>query len=43
MLEKTRDVPQLADLTYAHNLVIEGTHEYKVHGPWIEQERTLYL
>ncbi len=29
MSEKTREVPQLADATYAHTLVIESTHEYK--------------
>ena len=45
MSEKTREVPQLADATYAHILVIKSTHEYKVHeleeygklesyGPW---------
>ncbi len=28
MSEKTREVPQLADSTYAHTLVIESTHEY---------------
>ncbi len=33
MSEKTREVPQFADATYAHTLVIESTHEYKVHGP----------
>ncbi len=36
MSEKTREVPQLADATYAHTLVIQGTHEYKVHGPFID-------
>ena len=25
-------VPKLANLTYAHNLVIKSTHECKVHG-----------
>ncbi len=30
MTEKTR----LADTSYAHTLVIESTHEYKVHGPY---------
>ncbi len=34
MSEKTREVPQLADATYANTLVIESTHEYKVHGPY---------
>ncbi len=34
MLEKTRQVPKLADATYAHTLVIESTQEYKVHGPY---------
>ncbi len=28
------EVPKLADLNYAHTLVIKGTHEYKVHGPY---------
>ena len=32
MSNRTREVPQLADLTYTHNLVIKSTHEYKVHG-----------
>ncbi len=32
MSEKTKEVPQLADGTYAHILVIKSTHEYKVHG-----------
>ncbi len=34
MSEKTREVPQLADTTYANTLVIESTHEYNVHGPY---------
>ncbi len=34
MSEKTKEVPQGADLTYAHTLVIKSTHEYKVHGPY---------
>ena len=34
MSEKTREVPQLADTTYAHTLVIKSTHEYKVLGPY---------
>ncbi len=34
MSEKTREVPQLADTTYAHTLVIKSTHEYKVHVPY---------
>ncbi len=34
MWEKTKEVPQLADATYAHTLVIKSTHEYKVHGPY---------
>ncbi len=29
MSEKTKEVPQLADATYAHTLVIKSTHEYK--------------
>ena len=33
MSEKTKEVPQLGDTTYAHTLVIKSTHEYKVHGP----------
>ncbi len=33
MSEKTKEVPQLADATYAHTLVIKSTHEYKVDGP----------
>ncbi len=33
MSEKTRLVPQFADAAYAHTLVIESTHKYKVHGP----------
>ncbi len=28
MLEKTKEVPQLADTTYAHTLVIKSTHVY---------------
>ena len=27
MSEKTREVPQLSDATYAHTLVIESSHE----------------
>ncbi len=27
MSEKSRELPQLADTTYAHTLVIESTHE----------------
>ena len=34
MSDRTREVPKLLDLTYAHTLVIESTHKYKVHGPW---------
>ncbi len=34
MSEKTREVPKLADITYAHALFIESTHEYKVDGPY---------
>ncbi len=34
MSEKTKEVPRLADATYAHTLVIKSTHEYKVHGPY---------
>ncbi len=30
-----KEVPQLANLTYAHTLVIESMHEYKVHGPLV--------
>ncbi len=33
MSEKTREVPQLADATYAHTLVIKSTHEYKKGAP----------
>ena len=33
MSEKTKEVPQHADATYAHTLVIKSTHEYKVHWP----------
>ena len=33
MSEKTREMPQLADATYAHTLVIESTGECKVHWP----------
>ncbi len=36
MLEKTREVPQLPDATYAHTLVIESTHEYKVRHLYLE-------
>ncbi len=32
--ERITVVPKLADLTYAHTLVIKSTHEYKVHGPY---------
>ncbi len=31
MSEKTREVPQLADATYASTLVIKSTHEYKIN------------
>ncbi len=34
MSEKTRLTPQLADATYTYSLVIESTHECKVHGPY---------
>ena len=34
MSEKTREVPQPVDATYAHTLVIESTHEYKIHEPY---------
>ncbi len=34
MSDGTKLVPQLAELTYIHTLVIESTHEYKVHGPY---------
>ncbi len=34
MSEKTKEVPRLADATYAHTLVIKSTHESKVHGPY---------
>ncbi len=40
MSKRTRLVPQLADLTYTHTLLIESTHEYKVHmahGPFIHE------
>ncbi len=34
--DKIKEVPQLADLTYAHTLVIKSTHEYYIgHGPCI--------
>ena len=33
MSEKAKEVPQLADASYVHTLVIKSTHEYKVHGP----------
>ncbi len=33
MSEKTKEVPQLADATYAHTLVIKSTHEYKIVSP----------
>ena len=33
MSERTGLVPQLANLTYTHTLVIESTHERKVHEP----------
>ncbi len=32
MSEKTKEVPKLANATYAYTLVIKSTHEYKVHG-----------
>ncbi len=34
MSEKIKEVPQLADATYAHTLVIKSTHEYMVHGTY---------
>ncbi len=34
MSEKTKEVPQLTDATYAHTLIIKSTHEYRVHGPY---------
>ncbi len=34
MSEKTRQVPQLSDATYAHSLVIESTDKYKVNGSY---------
>ncbi len=34
MSEKTKEVPLLADTTYAHTLVIKSTNEYKVHRPY---------
>ncbi len=42
MSEKTREVPQLADATYAHTLVIESTH---IHRQFHHTnfEYTLYL
>ncbi len=43
MFEKTRQVPLLADATYAHTLVIESTHEYKVHGPYGSNFPLLYI
>ncbi len=32
--DRITEVPKLADLTYAHTLVIKSTYEYKVHGPY---------
>ncbi len=43
MSEKTKEVPQLADATYAHTLVIKSTHEYKVHGPYGFTMQTLSI
>ncbi len=33
--ENQTATPQLADATYAHILVIESAHKYKVHGPYV--------
>ncbi len=43
MSEKTREVPQLADTTYAHTLVIESTYEYKVHGPYTFDKQSMSI
>ncbi len=45
MSQKTKMVPQLAGLTYAHTLVIESTHEYgNLHSRIVSNfEYTLYL
>ncbi len=32
--DRITEIPELADLTYAHTLVIKSTYEYKVHGPY---------
>ncbi len=37
MSEKTKEVPQGADLIYAHTLVIKITHEYKVQVTYIHR------
>ena len=34
MFDRTSQLPQLADLTLTHTLVIESTHGYEVHGPF---------
>ncbi len=34
MSEKTKEVPRLADATYAHTLVINCTLDYKVNWPY---------
>ncbi len=33
MSDRIREMLKISDLTYAHTLVIESTHKYKVHGP----------
>ncbi len=33
MSEKTKEVSQLSDATYAHTLVIKSTHEYILNWP----------
>ncbi len=43
MSDKTKEVPQLDDLTYAHTLVIKSTHDYKVHEPYARFQLLTYL
>ncbi len=38
MLEKSKEVPQLADATYVHTLVVESTHEYRLTYIHLEQD-----
>ncbi len=42
MLQRTKEAPELWDLTYVHTLVIESTHKYKVpiQGPHQQESRT---